>query len=93
MDKDYMLVLVRERIEQLQQRYKLAARCRDDNGELITNGAAAAIRTQCKRDLQILKVIEQLLLYCSSSLYLDDEDIIAGFHRLCEPTERFRRQK
>ena len=92
MDKEYMLALVKYRLSVLQARYKKACVCKDEKGNVITAGAAAAIRTQSKRDIQLLKLIEWLLSF-SRDFTIEDEEAIDGFHRLVQPTERFRRTK
>lgn len=93
MNKEYMLELVRTRIAELEKRYKLACSCKDDNGNDITQGAASAIRTLSKKDLQILMIMEQLLFFTYKDFFLDDDDLIEGFHRLVEPKERFRNKR
>ena len=87
-----MQALVKHRLEVLQNRYKKACACKDEHGNLITAGAAAAIRTQSKRDMQLLKLLLWLLSF-TSSFMIEDEEAIDGFHRLVQPVERFRRNK
>lgn len=93
MNKEYMLQVIHLRQADLEQRYKLACRNKNDQEEVITAGAAAAIRTQCKRDLHLLRLLELLVLSCPKTLFIDDVDAEDGFQRLCEPNERFRKHR
>lgn len=92
MDKYYMLDCIERRMKVLKERYQKACRCKNDEGNEITAGAAAAIRTQCKRDIQLLELLKYLLIKCSS-VWIDDVDMSEGFHRLVEPVERYRRKR
>lgn len=87
MDKLYMMLKVRERLKALQKKYKSACHCKTVSGKELTDGAAAAVRTQCKRDMCILTLIQQLL-ETSQAVYIEDEDAIEGFDKLVEPIER-----
>lgn len=87
MDKLYMMLKVRERMATLHLKYKAACHCKAVNGKELTAGAAAAVRTQCKRDMCILALIQQLL-ETSQAVYIEDEDAIEGFDKLVEPIER-----
>lgn len=93
MDKEYMLELIRARLKVLDKRLKAALNQQNEQGEAITYGAAAAIRTLTLRDIGTLKVMEQVLCWSKARMYIDDEDLIQAFHRLTEPCERYRRRR
>lgn len=89
MNRDFMLASCKHRLKVLGLRYALACQNKNDKGEEITKGAATLIRAQTKRDIQILTLLQQLLLKCTE-LYIEDQDAIDGFMKLCEPKERHR---
>lgn len=92
MDKEYMLRALQRRYKVLEDRYVYACQSKNETGTPVKEGTAAAIRTQCKRDLQILTLIEYLLT-TSKSVFIDNDDAIDGFHKLVEPKERYRSKR
>ena len=92
MDKEYMLYALRQRKEELKRRYYLACRDRDQYDNPIAENTAKVLRARIKRDIQLLILIEQLLIGCSS-MYIEDEDAIDGFHKLVEPIEKYKEPK
>lgn len=93
MNKEYMERLIKDRLQILQERYKAACSCHDEQGKELTSGNAAAVRTQCKRDMQILNLLYALLGWVSKDMFISDEDMITNFHRLVEPIERYRNKR
>jgi len=93
MNKQYMRKLIKNRISVLEYRYKCALKDRDELENKITKGAAAAIRTACKRDLQLLELLLILVMTMQQDSIIDNDDAIEGFHRLVTPNERFRKQR
>ena len=87
MNKQYMLYRLRERVKILSARYYAACKCQRVDGKKIKEGTASVIRAHCKRDLQILALIEQLLL-TSKAVFIEEADAIEGFEKLIEPNER-----
>ena len=92
MDKEYMLYSLRQRKAELERRYYLACRDKDQYEKPIAENTAKVLRARIKRDIQLLILIEQLLIGCSS-MYIEDEDAIDGFHKLVEPVEKYKEPK
>lgn len=86
MDKEYMLFKVRERIKELERRYKIYAQGLNLKGQELIPGTAALKRCETKRSIQILMLIETLLI-TSHAVFIDNEDAIEGFDKLVEPKE------
>ena len=90
MTREYMLELVDVRIAVLDRRYTNACNNMDDVGEhALSKGSAAAVRTQSKRDIQLLLLVKELLIGCKGDCDLS-EDALDGFYRIVEPVERHR---
>ena len=90
MTKEYMLELVDVRIAVLDRRYTNACNNMDDKGEqALSKGSAAAVRTQSKRDIQLLLLVKELLTGYKGGCDLS-EDALDGFYRIVEPVERHR---
>lgn len=92
MNKEYMLYSLRQRKSELERRYYLACRNKDQHEKSIAENTAKVLRARIKRDIQLLILIEQLLIGCSS-MYIEDEDAIDGFHKLVEPVEKYKEPK
>lgn len=92
MNKEYMLFALRQRKAELEIRYHLACRDKDQYEKPIAKGTAKVLRARIKRDIQLLILIEQLLIGCSS-MFIEDEDAIDGFHKLVEPVEKYKEPK
>lgn len=86
MDKEYMLFKVRERIKELERRYKIYVQGLNLKGAELIPGTAALKRCETKRSIQILTLIEYLLL-TSNSVFIEDEDALEGFEKLVNPKE------
>jgi len=80
MDKSFVLSEIEERIETLHERYRAAVQ-RDN----------AQQRTHCKRDIQILGLLKQLVEQVSAPRLELDSDAMDGLERLVSPNERHRR--
>lgn len=91
MDKEYMLFKVRERIKELERRYRIYCSGKNLKGVELIPATAALKRCEVKRDIQMLILIEQLLMVTSNSVFVTDQDAIDGFNRLVEPNERVNR--
>ena len=83
MNKEYMLALTRERIAQLEAKYREYFDL--DNGPSKSYSGASCIRSRIKKDLGTLKLIEYLLVYCPDSMSIESDDITQAFDRLTEP--------
>ena len=92
MDKEYMIYALRQRKAVLRKRYYLACRNKDQYEKPIAESTAKVLRARIKRDIQLLILIEYLLIGCSS-MYIEDEDAIDGFHKLVEPVEKYKEPK
>lgn len=83
MDRDYMLQSVRHRIKELQEKYR--EYFDTDNGPSRSVSGAACIRSRITKDLGVLKLIEYLLVSCSSKMIIDNDELCRAFDRLVEP--------
>lgn len=88
MNKEYMLLSIRNRIDILKQRIKDTISMKGYNKQ----STAQFDRTKYKQELQLCMLLELLLLNCKTDT-IDDEDAIKGFERLVNPMERHRRLK
>lgn len=84
MDREYMLSVIKECIENLEKEYR-SYFSREDR----TENGSATMRYRMKRDLGISKLIEYLLLRCPKGMTVDNADICAAFDKI---TERARRR-
>lgn len=84
MDRDYMLSVIKECVDNLEKEYRhyFAPENQTANG-------AANLRSRVKKDLGLAKLIEYLLLRCPKDMTVDNADICSAFDRL---TERARRR-
>lgn len=85
-NKEYMLFKLRQREVILRKRKAKAALCKDVQGNSISKSKANNTITKCNRDLRLIALIEYLLLQ-SQAVWIEDQDAIAGFEMLCEPSE------
>lgn len=88
MDRDWMLRLVRDRYNQLSIWYKLACQQKNREGKECGAGTAKEIRTECLRDMRILRLIELLLMFSKPDLFIDDAEAESGFDKLVNPVRR-----
>lgn len=84
MNREWMLLMTRERIRNLKNRYYAACKDKDEHGNPYGKHRALTVRVECKKSIQILTLIEQLLL-TSSAVWIEDEDACEGFSKLIEP--------
>lgn len=80
-----MLEAVRRRIGQLEDLYRGYCNGKSSAGVNLTYGGAATLRSNTKRDLGLLHLMEYLLLYCPDTIIIDDADVQKVFDRLTEP--------
>lgn len=90
--KSRMYDMLYKRMNILLKRYQKALVCQDEFGNDLTKGNAAAVRTQTKRDVQLIVLVTKLL-DSVASIELVDRDAIEGFNRLVQPLERYRRYR
>ncbi len=88
MDREWMLRQVRSKYNELARWYKLAAQQKNREGQDCSYGTAKEIRTECLRDMRILRLIELLLMYCSKDLFINDPEAESGFDKLVNPVRR-----
>lgn len=86
MNKEYMLALIRERIEQLEAKYRSYFDL--DNGPSKTYYGSACLRSRTKKDIDTLKLLEYLLMYCPNTMIIENENLIKAFDRLTEPRRK-----
>lgn len=77
MNKEWMLLSVRERIKVLERQFK------DLNKQCTLNPSpyCTVTKSRVKKTLELCILIEQLLL-TSKAVYIDDEDACNGFDKL-----------
>ena len=92
MDKEYILFTLRERIKELKRRYGLINHGKDEHGRVIetSENALRVRRHNIKRDLNLCKLIEELVVNNTKVLTLSD-DALVGLESIMEPMERHRR--
>lgn len=83
MDKEYMLSMVKVRIAELESIYR--GYFDTDKGPSKTYMGSACLRSRTLKDINTLKLIEYLLMYCPDTMIIDDPTITAAFDRLAEP--------
>lgn len=83
MNKEYMLRLIKERIAQLEKKYR--EYCNTDTGPSKSYMGSACLRSRVKKDINTLKLLECILFFCPDSMTIDNADAEAAFDRLVEP--------
>lgn len=83
MDKEYMLQTIKIRIKELEKKYR--EYFSTDNGPSSSKSGAACMRSRIKKDLDVLKLLEALLMYCPATMVIDNENLERVFNRLTEP--------
>lgn len=83
MNKEYMLRLIKERIAQLEKKYR--EYCNIDSGPSRTYSGSACMRSRVKKDISTLKLLECILFYCPDSMSVNNPDAEEAFDRLVEP--------
>ena len=81
MNKEYMLLMVNQRLVQLKQKYYDACKDISLSGNKSTKGGAAVTRSRIKRDICILELLKELL-ETSEAVYIENEDACIGFDKL-----------
>ena len=83
MDKEYMLNTIRARLKQCETLYR--SYFSTDTGPSKSASGAACMRSRYKRDIELLKLLEYLVMYCPDNMLIESADIIAAFDRITEP--------
>jgi len=78
MDKEYMLLMVNKRLEELAEAYKQNV---SGHSNATTQSSASCLRSRIKRDICILELVKELLL-TSKAVYIENEDACLGFDKL-----------
>ena len=81
MHKEYMLLMVNKRLEQLKKQYYDAVNGKDLNGRMSTKQGAAVTRSRLKRDICILELVKELL-QTSEAVFITNQDACMGFDKL-----------
>ena len=84
MDRDYMLYMIKDRMEYLHNAYVKACAHKDASGNVISYSNARAIRYNSKKDLNMLKLLEYLIDN-SDITELADDDMKDAFSKFVEP--------
>lgn len=93
MDKEYALLTLRERIEILKERYRLACHGLNEYGVELKKGVADTYRTGYKREMQLCMLVEELVSQIKSDEIPLSNDAENGLEKLMEPNERHRNCK
>ena len=83
MDKKYMLIAICNRIAELEKQYRKYFD--QETGPSKTYYGAACMRSRIKKELETLKLIQYLLMYCPDTMEIDSAELTAVFDRLVEP--------
>ncbi|MBP3622023.1 MAG: hypothetical protein J6J16_09715 [Lachnospiraceae bacterium] len=86
MDRRWMLKVLKERISELEEKYRQYFDC--TTGKSSTYMGAACMRSRIKKDLGVCKLLEAILLQCSDSLVLNSTELENTFNRLVEPRRK-----
>lgn len=81
MNKEYMLLMVNQRLESLKKQYYAAVNGVSLSGKMSTKQGAAVTRSRLKRDICILELVKELL-ETSSAVYITNQDACIGFDKL-----------
>lgn len=81
MHKEYMLLMVNKRLEQLKKQYYDAVNGKDLKGRISTKQGAAVTRSRLKRDICILELVKELL-QTSEAVFITNQDACMGFDKL-----------
>ncbi len=89
LDKDYVTRNVAIRRRELNRRYYVYCTGKNEDGALMSDRAAANLRSLTKRDIRILDLIGELLSFIPGEITLSD-DAEEGYNKRGEPFERDR---
>jgi hypothetical protein len=92
-NKEYVLTNIRERLDILHERYKLACNGKNSSGELLKPATAAVTRSLVRRDYGICKLIEELTCMINENRLNLSDTALEGLDKLIEPIERHTRLK
>lgn len=81
MNKEYMIIMAKQRLEVLEKQYYAACQGLSINGKQSSKSGAAVTRSRLKKDICILTLILELL-QTSSAVFITDQDACLGFDKL-----------
>jgi hypothetical protein len=88
-DVEYVRRGIAQREHELRDRYFMYCKGINENGKEMSNNSAAVMRSNTKRDMSIIVLLDELLGYIEQDFVLSDE-AAKGYMTLCEPYERHR---
>lgn len=91
-ERPYVCEGVNTRLAILERRYRMYCNGINEQGEELTGGSGAVMRSKTKQEYYTLILIDELLGYIQQDFTLS-EDASIGFERLCEPMERHRQYR
>lgn len=93
-EKPYMQTAIAHRQHEVNDQYYMYCRGVNETGVELTPASAAHMRARCKRDVEILQLVSELLNALSNDVELDlSESAQHGFEKLAEPVERHRQYR
>lgn len=81
MNKEYMLLMVQQRLDKLKEQYYAACKGLTLSGAQASKSGAAVLRSRTKRDICILTLVLELL-QTSNAVFINNEDACMGFDKL-----------
>lgn len=85
MNKKYMLEVLRQRMHDVESKYRA---CFDTDGPSKSKAGAAVNRARCLKELRVLRLLEYFILRCPDTLTMDNADLCTAFDQLTEPSRR-----
>lgn len=83
MDKQYMLSMLSQRIEELEALYRGYF-----DFTSYTYGSAASMRSRIKKQLYQARLLEYLIMRCPDTMTIEDKDLCQAFDMLVEPRRK-----
>ena len=83
MDKQFLLEAIKTRIEELVKKYR--SYCDTENGPSKSTSGSACLRSRTKKDMDTLKLLEYLIMWCPDSFEITDKEIQDIMDRYIEP--------
>ena len=83
MDKDFILHAIKARLEELGKKYR--EYCDIDNGPSKSASGSACMRARVKKDIDTLRLVEYLVMWCPDSFEITDKDMSDIMDRFLEP--------
>lgn len=82
MNKDYMLMMIKDRLKELEKKYRMYFDT--DTGPSKSKSGAACIRSRINKQILTLRLLEHIVLRCPGNLTIDSDDLIKAFMKLVE---------